>query len=80
LEVEAVRQLEGVGDASAGEWRDWTGRAFHLRRRLSAREARTVGPVLDIRRTREAVMRAQRLGALLQLAPAQALLDEIGVG
>ncbi|HZR50090.1 MAG TPA: hypothetical protein VFB06_11280 [Streptosporangiaceae bacterium] len=46
LEREAERQLAGVGDASLGEWREWTGKAFHIRRRLTAREQRAVGTVV----------------------------------
>jgi hypothetical protein len=52
--------------------------AFHVRRRLSASEEAHVGPVLDIRRTGEAVRRAERLGSLLALAPAEVLADELG--
>jgi hypothetical protein len=77
--AEAYRQLTGVGDAGLGEWTEWTGRAFHLLRRLSAREQRTVGPVVDIRGTDEARMRVLRLGDLLRLAPRQVLLDEAGI-
>lgn len=62
LEAEARRQLSGVGDPSLGEWREWTGRALHIRRRLSDREAVRAGPVLDIRHTEEARRRAARLG------------------
>jgi hypothetical protein len=80
LEAEAVRQLSGVGDPALGEWREWTGRAFHLRRRLSVREAGHVGPVLDIRRTPEAASRAARLGDLLRYAPAEVLAEELGGG
>lgn len=80
LEAECLRQLDGVGDASLGEWREWAGRAFHLRRRLSAREQRSVGPVVDIRGTAEALRRAQRLGSLLDHAPREVLDDEIGPG
>jgi hypothetical protein len=79
LEEEAMRQLRGVGDASLGEWREWTGRAFHIRRRLSAGEQRRVGPVVDVRRTPEAALRAGRLGDLLKFAPAEVLADEIGL-
>jgi hypothetical protein len=79
LEAECVRQLSGVGDARLGEWREWTGRAFHLRRRLSGREQRQVGPVVDVRRTPEAQRRAARLGTLLAYAPAEVIADEIGL-
>lgn len=73
-----MRQLRGVGDPAAGEWREWTGRAFHLRRRLSTREATSVGPVVDVRGTAEAHRRAQRLGDRLRFAPPEVLADELG--
>jgi hypothetical protein len=79
LEAECERQLAGVGDPSLGEWREWTGRAFHLRRRLSAREQRDVGPVVDIRGSEEARRRVERLGPMLAYAPAEVLANEIGV-
>lgn len=78
LEAEAVRQLSGVGDSALGEWREWTGRAFHVRRRLSVREALRVGSVVDVRRTPEAARRAERLGDLLRFVPAEVLAGEIG--
>jgi hypothetical protein len=77
LEVECGRQLAGVGNPLAGEWREWTGRAFHLRRRLTAREQLAVGPVIDIRGSEEARRRAERLGPLLDYAPAEVLRDEL---
>lgn len=79
LEAECRRQLAEVGDASLGEWPEWTGHAFHLRRRLNTREQRKVGPVVDIRGTQEARQRAQRLGTRLKLVPAEVLAEEIGV-
>lgn len=74
-----MRQLQGVGDPSRGEWREWSGRAFHLRRRLSEVEQRRVGPVVDVRGTPEALRRAQALGDLLAYAPREVLVDELGV-
>jgi hypothetical protein len=75
---EAERQLAVVGDASLGEWREVGDRAVHLRRRLSEREQRHVGPVVDIRRSDEARTRAARLGGLLALAPPEVLAEEVG--
>lgn len=49
LENIARRQLDGVGDASLGEWLEFTGRFLHLRRRLSVAEQVSVGPAVDIR-------------------------------
>ena len=80
LEREALRQLTGVGDQNAGEWREWSGRAFHIRRRLTAAEEERTGPVADIRRTPEARARASMLGSWLRLAPAGVLADELGDG
>jgi hypothetical protein len=78
LEAEAERQLANVGDASLGEWREWTGRAFHIRRRLAAAEEALTGPMADIRKTPEARERAVPLGAMLSYAPAEVLADELG--
>lgn len=48
-EVILRRALDGVGDASRGEWIDANPRAVHIRRRLSESEDRIVGPVKDVR-------------------------------
>jgi hypothetical protein len=75
-----LRQLGGVGDASLGEWREWTGKAFHIRRRLSAAEERRSGlTVVDVRGTPEAARRAESLGDLLRLVPPQVLADEVAM-
>ena len=79
LEREALRQLEGVGDASLGEWRETGEKAFHVRRRLSAAEQERTGlTVADIRRTPEAAERAAMLGSRLVLIPPGVLAEEIG--
>lgn len=57
LERKAREALEGVGDASLGEWTEWTGVAFHVRRRLTEEEQSLVGPVVDVRGTEEAQRR-----------------------
>lgn len=55
--VLAARVLDGVGSRIAGEWHEWTGKAYHIRRRLTQEEMNVTGPVVDIRGTPEAVMR-----------------------
>lgn len=77
-ERRAEKELAGLGDPTLGEWREWTGRAFHLKRRLTSDEQARVGPVLDIRRTVEAARRAAALGSRLNLAPPEVLADEVG--
>jgi hypothetical protein len=76
LEREALRQLGGLGDAALGEWREMGESAFHVRRRLSGREQREVGDVVDIRGTDEAWSRAAMLGGLLRLVPPAVLAEE----
>lgn len=49
----AVKTLDGVGDESRGQWEEWTGTAFHVRRRLSSEEQKDIGPAVDIRGTKE---------------------------
>lgn len=49
----ALVALKGVGDKATGEWHEWTGYAYHVRRRLTPEEQERVGPVLDCRRTAE---------------------------
>jgi len=48
----ALRQLRSVGDAHLGEWEEWTGRALHIRRRLTAEEQGSLD-MLDIRNSPE---------------------------
>ena len=79
LEREALRQLAGVGDPMLGEWREWTGRAFHIRRRLTEAEQQRTGPVADIRRTPEALRRAVAIGARLSFAEPEVLAEELGI-
>lgn len=57
LEKVARDVLHGFGDSSLGEWRE-LGTAFHLRRRLSAKEQESVGPALDARATPVATARS----------------------
>jgi ribosomal protein L13E len=57
----AEQALAGVGDATAGEWREVGDVAVHLRRRLTAEEAAPIGPAVDIRGTWEHHKRIERL-------------------
>lgn len=53
----ALEALQGVGDADRGEWMEWTGTYFHIRRRLRRKEQQSIGEARDIRGTEEAVRR-----------------------
>lgn len=57
----ALAELEGVGDPTLGEWHEWTGKAYHIRRRLTPKEQDSIGLALDIRGTEEAFGRARAL-------------------
>lgn len=46
-----------MGEASRGEWEEWTGKALHVRRRVSEPEEQVLGPALDIRGDRAEVSR-----------------------
>jgi hypothetical protein len=66
LRALAFAALAGVGDADLGEYEEATGRAFHLRRRLSAAEAELVGPVIDVRGTPEGERRLEAMRRFLR--------------
>lgn len=67
LRQHALASLDGVGDASLGQWEEWSGTAYHIKRRLSAAEQAIVGDAKDIRKTKEADTR--RSAALRFLPP-----------
>lgn len=75
----ARRVIDGRGDPRRGEWEEMGGKAFHLRRRLTAEEEGLVGPVVDVRGTEEAIRRASLVGDRLRLAPVEVLAEELGV-
>lgn len=66
----AMRALHGVGSRERGEWHEWTGKAYHVRRRLNAKEQATVGDVLDVRGKPEAM---ERFAAIQSVLPQQAV-------
>lgn len=61
----AFEAVGGVGDPSVGCWEEEGVVAFHLRRRLNAAEAASVGQVLDVRGTPEALRRLRPVRHLL---------------
>jgi hypothetical protein len=61
----AVQALTGVGDPTLGQWEEWTGRAYHLRRRLTPAEAEPIGPVKDVRGTLDGACRFQAIAAVV---------------
>lgn len=61
-ELMARSALNGVGDASLGEWvENGHGHIVHLRRRLSEDEESVIGPAVDIRGTPEEERRMDTL-------------------
>ena len=62
--------LAGVGDANLGQWQEWTGFAFHVRRRLTAEEQAITGDAIDCRGTDEW---QKRYDAMKDKLPAPAL-------
>ena len=65
LETFVRHALEGVGDATLGEWPELTDRAYHLRRRLTTEEAARIGPVRDVRGMPEAMRRFHAVQAYI---------------
>jgi hypothetical protein len=75
----AMRALNGVGDATAGEWRDWTGKAYHVRRRLTAKECGDKIAMRDARQTVEASTRLIEAWESLHPMVQRAALEELGM-
>lgn len=67
LRLVALNALAGVGDEALGQWEDWTGKAYHVRRRLTPTEQSEFGieEVKDIRGTVEATMRLEPVRRIL---------------
>jgi hypothetical protein len=73
----AVRALSGAGD-KLQEWHEWTGYAFHLRRRLTKTEQESIGDAIDCRGTKEGIL---RLNAIIDVIPPMAVelaMQELG--
>jgi len=65
LRERAHEALEGVGNASLGQWEEYSGYAFHLRRRLTPEEQQAIGEIADIRGTPEQIKRWRRVRRFL---------------
>jgi len=77
LHARALKALEGVGDRQH-EWHEWTGHAYHIRRRLTPEEVQWPEEVRDIRGTPEAAVRYQRMAQMLPSAAHRIAREEIG--
>jgi hypothetical protein len=73
----AFRWLAAVGDPRLGQWEEWHGYAYHVRRRLAAAEQAAVGPVVDVRGTPEAWRRYEAVKDRLPAELARMALDEV---
>ncbi len=49
----ALDALKGVGDSGLGQWEEWSGFAYHVRRRLTGEEQAGTGDAVDVRGTPE---------------------------
>ena len=73
----ALRALEGVGDEVAGQWEEYTGTAFHVRRRLTIEEQEPIGPAVDVRGTAEAINRINAIRIVEPHLPVEMLMAEL---
>lgn len=76
LRAVAYKHLAGVGDR-AHEWCEWTGRAYHVRRRLAAAELAVVGGAVDCRGTGEGKRRLEAFRAELPAVALRMALAEL---
>lgn len=71
----AIRAVNGVGDKSH-QWEEWTGYAYHVRRRLTELEQLKTGPAIDCRGTDEWDRRFEPIEAELPVAAAKLAWEE----
>ena len=74
----AINQLAGVGNP-VREWPEFTGRAYHLRRRVTLKEQAVTGDALDLRGTSEAMRRWHLAKLELPSAALDIAVEEIGI-
>lgn len=69
--------LDGVGDEVSGQWEEYTGKAFHVRRRLTIEEQKPIVPAVDIRGTTEARNRINVIMIVQPYLPKELLIAEL---
>jgi hypothetical protein len=75
LRQAALAALRGVGDETS-QWEEWTGRAYHIRRKLTEQEQGQTGPVRDIRGTPEALQRIEKVLEAVPQMPRSWAMEE----
>jgi hypothetical protein len=78
LRQHAYDALIGVGDKSV-EFHEFSGYAYHLRRRLTKEEELRVGCVIDLRNTEEALKRFEAIKASLPQQAIRLAMEEMGL-
>jgi hypothetical protein len=73
----ALRELDGVGDESLGQWFERGRLALHVRRRLSRDEQLLIGDVCDLRHTAEAWRRLREASEWLDARGQQFAMEEL---
>jgi hypothetical protein len=75
----AMVALAGVGNR-AHEWTEFSGYAFHLRRRLTVEEQVAVGDAVDLRGTCDATERLEKLRGALPAMAVRMAVEEVKSG
>lgn len=69
--------MDGVGDEASGQWEEYTGKAFHIRRRLTVEEQASIGEAIDIRGTKEAMNRINAVRIVVPFLPEEMVMAEM---
>jgi len=67
-----------VGDESQ-QWEEYTGAAYHIRRRLTPKEQKLVGEAIDCRNTEEGIKRYRVIQHKLNPLAKQMAFKELGL-
>lgn len=73
----ALDALRDVGDEVSGQWEEYTGKTFHIRRRLTLEEQSSIGEAIDIRGTREAMNRINAVCIVVPFLPEEMVMAEM---